>query len=177
MRSFSTTVESEIAAPQATVFEHVVPIDLTTIFTGYGPLPSITGTQNQTGAWDAPGQTRTVTLSDGSHASELLTRYDHPRYFSYTLSRFSGVLRFVTTSANGEWWFDTGSSSGATRIKWRYTFNGRSAFATPLLWFITHVLWRGYMRKALMLSKVQIERAAAQRGDQAARPALGGPES
>jgi hypothetical protein len=175
MSSFSATVQTEIAARQAAVFEHIVPIDLASIFTGYGPLPSVTGTQNQTGAWDAAGQTRTVTLSDGSPARELLTSYEYPHYLSYTVSGFTGALRLFTTSANGEWWFDTNPSSSATSVKWRYAFNSRSVFAAPILWLIANFLWRGYMRKALMLSKAQIERSAPNRAlqgtrDEAARP-------
>jgi Polyketide cyclase / dehydrase and lipid transport len=162
MSSFCATVQTEIAAQQAAVFDHIVPIDLTSIFTGYGPLPAVTGVQNQTGGWDVAGQTRTVTLSDGSSARELLTKYDYPHYFSYTVSDFSGVLRFLTISANGEWWFETNPSSGATDIKWSYAFNARSLFAAPILWLITNVLWRGYMRKALMLGKSQIEGRSAQ---------------
>lgn len=50
MTSLSAVVEIEVQAPQALAFMHIVPIDLSSIFTGYGPLPSITGTHNQTGA-------------------------------------------------------------------------------------------------------------------------------
>ena len=159
MSSFSATVEATVRADQTAAFEHIVPIDLKSIFTGYGPLPAVTGTQNQVGAWDATGQTRTVHLSDGSSAQELLTKYEHSNYFSYTVSGFTGALRFLTTSANGEWWFSR-AASGQTHIKWRYAFNARSVFAVPILWFIATVLWRNYMRKALRLSQIQVERNA-----------------
>ena len=159
--SFAATVEVEIRADQASCFLHIVPIDLTSIFTGYGPLPAITGSRNQTGGWDAAGQTRTVALSDGSTAQELLTAYQRPRYFSYTVSAFSGALRFLVGSANGEWWFEAAPSSASTHIKWRYAFNARSAWLAPLVWFITLFLWRGYMRKALLLAKAQLESSTA----------------
>lgn len=157
MGALSATVETDINANQSAAFEHIVPIDLVSIFTGYGPLPAVTGTQGQTGAWDAAGQTRTVRLSDGSSAEELLTRYDYPRYFSYTVSGFTGVLRWLTTSANGEWWFNRDISPGRTHIQWRYAFNARSVFATPVLWLAANFLWHGYMNKALALAKLQVE--------------------
>jgi len=166
MSSFSAIVETEVAGAQIAVFEHIVPIDLRLIFTGYGPLPAVSGVQNQTGGWNEAGQTRTVTLSDGSTARELLTKYNHPHYFSYTVSDFSGVLRFLTVSANGEWWFETNPSSGATYVKWSYTFNSRSLFVSPVLWFITSFIWRGYMNKAIKLCKSYIENMAAQSGSQ-----------
>jgi hypothetical protein len=156
MSLLSATVKTTVTANQADTFEHIVPIDLTSIFKGYGPLPSVTSTQNQVGDWDTAGQTRTVHLSDNSSAQELLTKYEHPHYFSYTVSGFTNLLRFLTTSANGEWWFTIGSS-GQTDIKWRYAFNARSVLAMPVLWLITNILWRNYMRKALQLSKAQIE--------------------
>lgn len=157
MSLLSATVEADIKANQSIVFEHIVPIDLASIFKGYGPLPAVTSTQNQTGAWSAAGQTRTVLLSDGSSARELLTKYEYPHYFSYTVSGFTGVLRFLTHSANGEWWFNSDASSDKTHVKWRYAFNARSIFSVPVLWFIVKMLWHGYMNKALALSKFQIE--------------------
>jgi len=159
MSLLSAIVTTEVAVSQIDAFEYNVPIDLTSIFTGYGPLPAVTGTKNQTGAWDGAGQTRTVLLSDGSSAQEILTKYEHPNYFSYTVSDFTGVLRFLATSANGEWWFSS-DLSGKTHIKWRYAFNASSFFVVPVLCFITQVLWRGYMRKALGLLKAQIEQSA-----------------
>jgi Polyketide cyclase / dehydrase and lipid transport len=159
MPSLSAEVQVTANADQAAVFAHIVPIDLGSIFTGYGPLPAVTGTQDQVGAWDAVGQTRTVNLSDGSSAQELLTAYERPSYFSYTVSGFTGALRHFTSSAKGEWWFTT-VGRGRTNIKWRYAFNPKSALAVPILWFIANVLWRNYMRKALQLSKLQVERSA-----------------
>ena len=160
MSLLSATVTTEVTGSQIDVFEYNVPIDLTSIFTGYGPLPAVIGTKNQTGAWDEAGQTRTVLLSDGSSAREMLTKYEHPHYFSYTVSDFTGILRFLATSANGEWWFRR-TSSGKTHIKWRYAFNASSFFVVPILWFITKVLWLGYMQKALGLSKTQLEHSDA----------------
>ena len=156
MRLLSATIKTKVNADQVKVFEHIAPIDLTSIFKGYGLLPSVVGTQNQIGSWDAEGQTRTVHLSDNSSVKETLTKYEHPYYFSYTVSCFTGSLRFLSTSANGEWWF-SGGSSGQTHIKWRYTFNARSFLAFPILWLITNLLWRNYMHEALQLSKSQIE--------------------
>ncbi len=156
MSLLSTIVQTTVTANQAAAFEHIVPIDLTSIFQGYGPLPSVTGTQNQVGAWDTAGQTRTVHFSDNSSAQEILTKYEYPNYFSYTVSNFTSSLRFLTTSANGEWWFSA-DALGQTHIEWRYEFNARSILAVPVLWVIINMLWRNYMHQALQLSKAQVE--------------------
>ena len=159
--AFSAIVQTEIAAKQDVVFKYIVPIDLASIFTGYGPLPAVSGTKKQTGAWDAAGQTRTVIFSDGNSAREMMNKYEYPRYFSYTVSDFTGAIGVFAKSANGEWWFDTNPSSGATIVKWRYAFNARNMFTAPVVWMITKTFWRGYMNKALMLCKTQIESGAA----------------
>jgi hypothetical protein len=67
-------------------FCFIAPIDLTTNFRGYGPLPAVVGTTDQSGAWDAAGQSRTILLSDGSRAREELTNYSRPQHFSYVVS-------------------------------------------------------------------------------------------
>jgi hypothetical protein len=157
--ALATTVETVVDVPREQAFLGIMPIDLSTIFIGFGPLPAVTGVTDQTGDWDAAGQTRSVMLSDGSSAREKLTGYKSPGYFSYTVSDFTGVLRFLTTSADGEWWFERVSGT-RTHIKWRYAYNPRNVTTAPLLWFIVNVLWRGYMRKALALSKRQIESKA-----------------
>jgi hypothetical protein len=156
MASLATTVETIIDVPREQAFWGIVPIDLNSIFTGFGPLPAVTGVTDQVGDWDTVGQIRSVTLSDGSSAKEELTEYKNPRYFGYTVSGFTGVFRLITTSANGEWWFQP-VSEAKTHIKWRYAFSSRNMAAIPLLWLIVNVLWRGYMKKALSLSKRQIE--------------------
>lgn len=94
MSALATTVSAEVNTNQISAFEHIVPIDLSSIFTGYGLLPAVTKTKNQIGDWNVVGQTRTVHLSDGSTAREELTGYKYPSYFSYTVSGFTGSLRF-----------------------------------------------------------------------------------
>jgi hypothetical protein len=154
--SFSATVETVLPLQPAAAFAYIVPIDLPGIFTGYGPLPAVIGTRDQSGAWDGVGQSRTVLLSDGSSARERLTGYDPPRWFGYTVGDFSGSLRFLATSAEGEWWF-TPAPGGATGIRWRYTFHARSWLGAPVLGLVAGLLWRRYMRKALDLAGARLQ--------------------
>lgn len=150
-----TTVRTTIQAPRAATFHHIVPIDLPSIFTGYGPLPAIAETRHQTGPWDAAGRSRTVVFSDGSAATETLTAYNEGARFSYRIAGFTGVLRHLTSEARGEWWFET--AGPATIVVWRYEFVSRSAWLRPLVNLFTQSLWRGYMGRALTLSKAQVE--------------------
>ena len=132
----------------------IAPIDLTSIFTGYGPLPAVIGTEDQVGKWDCAGQSRTVLLSDGTTAREILETYDCPNQFSYTVDVFTGPLRFLVRSAHGSWQFS--EENDQTDVIWTYSFSARSVLVLPIVWFIAQVLWRGYMRKAIRLAAVQL---------------------
>lgn len=161
MNSTATTVHATISAPKAQAFAHIVPIDLTSIFTGYGPLPSVVQTRDQSGPWDAAGRSRTVVFSDGSSATESLTGYDFPNGFTYRITDFTGVLKYLASEARGQWWFENVPESGATSVRWRYEFVSRSKWLKPVVGLFTRRLWNGYMRRALDLSKGQVERLAA----------------
>src|SRR4030081_1017558 len=106
MRSTVATVQMTIEASIEDVFDYIVPINLTSIFTGYGPLPAVTETRDQTGSWDAAGRSRTVVFSDRSSAQESLTGYEYPNHFTYRIRDFTGMLRFFTSEARGEWRFE-----------------------------------------------------------------------
>jgi hypothetical protein len=157
----AATVGTTIEASIDEAFRHIVPIDLSSIFTGYGPLPSVTQTRDQSGAWDAAGRSRTVVFSDGSTARESLTAYEYPHRFAYTIDHFTGALRLLASEARGEWWFERVPGRKATAIRWRYQFVSRSTMLKPLVGLFTRLLWRGYMRKALGLSKAAVEAMVA----------------
>ncbi len=159
LKNISSLVSTEVDVNALDAFCHVVPIDLTSIFKGYRFLPAVIGTEAQTGNWDTIGQTRTVNLSDGSSAKELLTQYQKPDYFSYVVSDFSGVLGLLITSAVGEWWFDSNDlSPNSTLIRWSYTFIPKSLIAIPILWIVNKFLWAGYMRAVMSNVKLELDR-------------------
>ena len=158
MPSAAATVITTMQASREEAFLHIVPVDLSSIFTGYGPLPRVTETRDQTGPWDAAGRTRTVVFSDGSSAQETLTQYEYPDRFAYRITEFTGALRFLASEARGEWWFASTPDHDATSVLWRYEFVSRFKVLTPLVRLFTRSLWRGYMGRALRLSKTQVEK-------------------
>jgi hypothetical protein len=98
-----------------------------------------------------------VVFSDGSSARESLTGYEYPNRFTYRITAFTGALRFLAREARGEWWFETLPGHSATTVRWRYEFVSRSRLLAPLVGLFTRSLWRGYMAKALRLSRAQVE--------------------
>lgn len=152
----SALVSIKTPVDQGDAFHFTVPVNLGSIFTGWGPLPAVTETTDHTGAWDTVGQTRTVWLSDGSYAQERLTGYRSPLHFTYTVTPQTGMLSLLVREARGAWWF-LPDSGGGTEIWWQYDFHPRTPWAWLPLAFIS-VLWQAYMKRALHLLVRQLEK-------------------
>lgn len=133
------TVKAVARASIETTFDAIVPIALPEMFTGFGPLPAVTATREQTGEWDHAGATRTVVLADGSPAREEITSHERPHYFANRVSGFTARFRLLVRGARGEWWFSPASGEG-TRVRWRYTFEPRGA-ARPIVALAVARLW------------------------------------
>lgn len=140
----ATTVSRRIDEPRDALFARFIPIRLEDILHGYGPVPAVVGTSDQTGPWDVVGSQRTVHLADGSTARERVTRCEAPRAFGYTVDRFTNPIRLLAREARGAWVFDEGGE-----VRWTYAFAARSAPAALVLLPIVRIFWRGFMRRAL----------------------------
>jgi hypothetical protein len=152
------TVPVEGVAPAGVeaTFDAMMPIDLSRIFRGYGPLPAVVATTDQTAPWDRVGASRTVKLSDGHEVAERITAYEPPGYFAYRVGPFeSGPLRHLIVDAHGEWWF-TVRGDTATAIRWAYTFRPRR-FASLVVRLLVAPLWRGYAKRVLALAIAEVE--------------------
>jgi hypothetical protein len=73
------------------VFDTVTPIDLSLVFTGWGPLPAITHVEEQSGPWDHVGVHRRPQFADGGSAMEKMTHYLRPGYFAYEVTGFTNA--------------------------------------------------------------------------------------
>ena len=104
-KPFAVTVSATVPADRAHVFDVIVPIDSSSAFHGYGPLPAVTGTSDESGPWDGLGRTRTVHLSDDSSAPEKITSYVRPTAFGYCVGPFAGAFGRVVSHADGSWIF------------------------------------------------------------------------
>jgi hypothetical protein len=146
----STTVNQRIAEPRDALFARFIPIKLEDILKAYGPVPAVVGTSDQTGPWDVVGSSRTVRRSDGSHASERVTRCETPETFGYTVSGFTNPVRFLAREARGVWTFaEAPDGGGGTDVTWTYTFAARSPIHAAVLAPVVRFAWRGFMARAL----------------------------
>lgn len=131
----------------ADAFHRTLPIPLPTLFhRWYGPFPPIREVREQTGGWDAAGQTRIVHLAGGARMREELTSVDPPRSFGYRLSGITGPMALLVDHILGEWVF--APAPGGTEITWRWDIRPRSALTARAL-PVLGGLWKGYARRAL----------------------------
>jgi hypothetical protein len=123
----------------------------------YGPLPAVVAVRDQTGAWDAPGQSRTLELSDGSTVVERLTVVESPRRFAYRLSDFTGIFGGLVAFAESEWDFD--ASVEGTRIRWTYSFHAQPKRGW-IVRLIVRLFWARYMKRVLPRLIAEVDRVA-----------------
>jgi hypothetical protein len=143
--------------PIEQAFDAIIPVELSKVFTGYGPIPAVTHTSAQTGDWDAADQTRTLHLADGSSTHEVIDNFDRPSLFQYTVGPFSGPFGQLIHRAEGEFYF-TPMAQG-TSVRWTYVWYAKQQWMWPLLWGFTR-LWKAYSRKGLYACVKHAEAAA-----------------
>jgi hypothetical protein len=154
----AVTVEAVARAGIEPTFGAIVPIQLARMFTGFGPLPAVVGTRDQTGEWDHVGATRIVELADGSEVREQITSHAAPSHFAYRLSGFTGPLRLLVAHTDGAWWFSD-AGGGDTHVRWTYIFQPRTVRAA-LVRATVGPLWSAYARRALARAIDEAERPA-----------------
>ena len=154
-RRVAVTVSGEARSNSEHAFDVIAPIDLGSIFDRWMLIPGVEGVADQTGEWDAPGQTRTVILSDGSKVSEELLALDRPRSFEYRVGPLPSPIGRLARFAFGKWTFEQAGPQ-STAITWTYSFEparGRGA----LVRFLIAPVWRQYARRALNKSISAVE--------------------
>jgi hypothetical protein len=108
-------------------------------------LPGVVEVRDESGGWDAVGQTRTLVLSDGGTVRETL-RVVTPPLFAYDLSAFTGFFGRLVASGRSEWRV-VEHARGST-IEWTYAFTPRPGWGFAVA-AIMRLAWAPYMRRVL----------------------------
>ena len=141
------TVEGIAAASSARTFDVLTPIDPSGFYPRFRVIPAVASVTDQTGDWDAVGQTRMLHLSDGSTVIETITDVRRPDFFAYELTHFTKVFGPLVDHARAEW--DFAPAEGGTRITWSYTFFGRPGRGW-IVGLIIRFAWAAYMRRVIV---------------------------
>jgi hypothetical protein len=152
----SVVVAQSRAIPVAVedAFSRTLPISLPLICSHwYGLIPPIKGVRDQTGGWDAAGQTRVVMMVGGGSVREELTSVDPPRSFGYTLSGIKGPLAPLVGFVEGKWSFAPAGTG--TTVTWQWILHPKSGLAAPVLPLFGR-MWKGYARGVLEKLSAQL---------------------
>ena len=149
----SITRQAVIPGTPEAVFAFIAAEDvLPKVLTGYGPLPAVVKTAENTGPWTQVGSARLIHLADATTVREQLTTYEPSKRFAYRVWEFGNpIVRTLATGARGDWIFS--AAPGGTLVTWTYTFTAKNAVAALPMSGITQILWRGYMDVCLENSK------------------------
>ncbi len=152
----AATASITVAALPATTLAAALAIDPVSTVLTRGIIPGVRSVKGQTGPWSSPGQTRTLTLTDGSTVEETLVAL-HADGYRYRIAKFSGLFRFIVAEANAR--FDVAAHAGGSTLTWTYAFTPKGAMAAAILSFLVDSQWNGFMDAALSRLKPAIERA------------------
>lgn len=159
----TTTVTSNFRCSLERAFKTPILGDATKIHTGYGFMPPVTHfTKDET--WGKPGGDRIVYSAKNSFYKEgesaldtVIDRVDN-RYWKWVVSDFR-QWSMGFTKFQGEWFVED-NKDGTIAIKYVYTLFSKNILAYPFHWFLTKVLWSGYMEHAMQNIKTLAETEA-----------------
>ncbi|MEO6533894.1 MAG: SRPBCC family protein [Pseudolysinimonas sp.] len=140
-------MQATAAADLAHTFDVLTRIDPSRFYPRFGVIPAVVAVTDQTGNWDAVGQTRTLHLSDGSTVVETTTDVQRPGFFAYELTDFTKVFGPLVDHARAEWRFE--AADEGTRVTWNYTFFGRPGRGW-IVGLIVRLAWAAYMRRVIV---------------------------
>ena len=152
------TVEGIAPADVARTFNVLTPIDLSGFYPRFRVIPAVVSVTDQTGDWDAVGQTHMLHLSDGSTLIETITDVKRPEFFAYELTEFTKVFGPLVDHARAEWRF--APAEGGTRVTWSYTFFGRPGRGW-IVGLIVRFAWAAYMRRVIVGLIDEVRRVGA----------------
>ncbi len=144
-----------VVADPATTLAAALALEPVRIVQARGLIPGVKSLAGQTGAWSAAGQTRRLTLTDGSTAVETLIALESDGY-RYRISDFSGLFNLIVKEANAR--FSVAPHGEGSLLTWTYEFMPKGGLAAAILSFLVDSQWNGFMDAALERLKGDIER-------------------
>jgi hypothetical protein len=139
---------TRIHARKDLVYDWFTDLDISRVLNGYGPLPSVLTTENQTGPWNIPGQRRSLRMSGDINATQEILACQRPDFFAYRVTGFTHILDYLSHGAEARWWFDQ-MPDGSTQMRWTYTFWPRTFVGKIAIYPVIRTIWRWYMQSTI----------------------------
>jgi hypothetical protein len=152
----AATASIAVNAPPAKTLAAALALDPAKIVRPRGLVPGVKAVAGQIGAWSAPGQARTLTLSDGATIEETLTALE-PCGYRYRIANFTGLFSRLVRHANAR--FEIVPRGAGSVLSWTYEFQPRGAISAAILSFLVDSQWNAFMDAALLRLKDDAEQA------------------
>lgn len=149
-------VHTTVAAPARKCFDYIVPVELGHIFRPYLFLPGVKHT-DEAERWFTPGLSRTVYFTDNSKATEELLTVEASRSFTYKISKFTGINRFLMVHIDGAWQFSENDTK-TTSIEWAYSLTCHNVATRLIAKTVVAPVLRRYLQRALRVLKQDLEK-------------------
>ncbi|TVR71389.1 MAG: hypothetical protein EA415_11320 [Sphaerobacteraceae bacterium] len=140
----SATAHVRINAPVDEVYDWFCGLDISRVLNGYGPLPGVERTTEQTGSWTTPRETRKLEMSGNIRARQEILIAERPFFFAYRVREFTHILNLMAYGAEARWWFEPDGDGGMT-LTWTYTFWPRSFVGKLGIYPVIKTIWHRYM--------------------------------
>lgn len=155
-KSVDIIVNTNVSTSIARCFGYIVSVDLSHIFHASLLLPGVSHT-DETERWYTPGLSRTVYFTDGSKAKEQLLTVEPPQSFTYEITQFTGINKFLISRIHGVWQFSQNSAS-ETGIEWTYSLICHNRFTQLIARVVVAPMLKRYLQRALEVLKRDLEK-------------------
>lgn len=153
---FKRTAEVLVKCNQQTAFNFISSSDQLPLWLKKYRL--IEGTKNVSiikGPYNDVGAKRKLFFDSDDSVVEELIAYNYPLNYSYSVTQFSSVFKYLTKAAYGQIWFDVNDHE--TRITWEYTITYPNFFSRIMIALLMPFILRNFMKQSLTNAKGVIE--------------------
>lgn len=146
--SVTLSVEAPVAVPAERLLAWFVPRSPVGLFEPWGPMPGVSDVFAASGLWTVAGSRRRLRLTDGHEINEEVLACELPYSFRYRMSSFAAPMSVLLREVEGQWLVRR-APGGTALLRWTYVLRATAVWAVPLLWPMSQLAWRGYMRANL----------------------------
>ena len=143
-------VKISIPAPKERCFATASSTEtLPRIWIGSGAVPGVVSARMEDDLPMAVGNTRLVSLTDGTTARETYIDFSPPNTYAYRMSDIQGSMGNFLTHAEGFWKFSSGATDAETEVEWTYRAYPFGTLTRFPAWLIVNLFLKSAMQSCL----------------------------
>lgn len=150
------TAEILVKCNQETAFDFIIGIDeLPLWLKKYSIIEGARNVEVLIGPYKETGAKRKLFFDSGDSIVEELLSCNYPLNYSYSVTQFTSVFKYLTKAAYGQFWFDVNDDQ--TRITWEYSITYRNLLSKVLISLLMPLIFKKFLMQSLTNAKGVIE--------------------